>query len=297
MQNIDVYKAKSEEFSDFQYGVLATTKTTLNKFYSKTNSSNNNNNNNSQQQYYLNSKRIMQQQQQDNNLLTKTNQVTSAITSEPNNVYLSNNTNATTILTTAINPLEIPTQPTLIPIRSSIQPLNRLVGIKKRKRRFKKPIELRKVLPKNSLMLLHELMPNVEYRFVKQNGPIHKPIFTMSVDIDPHTFEGVGKTKKEARMLAADKALKFLMEFPEFIQKNKVNKESEANCADSKANENLDDENSDENDGLINDNDDLNEININIVNNENKCTVLQSEFNLNITAEASLPTVDIEQNS
>ena len=38
----------------------------------------------------------------------------------------------------------------------------------KRKRRFKKPPELRNVLPKNSLMLLHEYRPNVEYRFVCQ---------------------------------------------------------------------------------------------------------------------------------
>ncbi len=52
-------------------------------------------------------------------------------------------------------------------------------NIKKRKRRFKKPIEFRKVLPKNSLMLLHEYRPNVEYRFVCQSGPIHRPIFTM----------------------------------------------------------------------------------------------------------------------
>lgn len=35
---------------------------------------------------------------------------------------------------------------------------------KRPKKRFKKPPEFRKVLPKNSLMLLHELRPNVEYR-------------------------------------------------------------------------------------------------------------------------------------
>lgn len=53
------------------------------------------------------------------------------------------------------------------------------INIKKRKRRFKKPLELRKVLPKNSLMLLHEYRPNVEYRFVCQSGPIHRPVFKM----------------------------------------------------------------------------------------------------------------------
>jgi hypothetical protein len=63
------------------------------------------------------------------------------------------------------------------------------VGVK-RKRRFKKPPELRNVLPKNSLMLLHEYRPNVEYRFVCQSGPIHRPMFTMCVDINEHKFEG-----------------------------------------------------------------------------------------------------------
>lgn len=93
------------------------------------------------------------------------------------------------------------------------------INIKKRKRRFKKPLELRKVLPKNSLMLLHEYRPNVEYRFVCQSGPIHRPIFTMCVEINEHKFEGEGKTKKEARMAAAEKAIEFLLQNPEYIQK------------------------------------------------------------------------------
>ena len=88
-----------------------------------------------------------------------------------------------------------------------------------RKRRYKKPIELRRVLPKNSLMQLHELRLNVEYRFICQRGPIHRPLFTMCVDIDEHKFEGSGKTKKEARMSAADKAVEFLLQHPEHIQK------------------------------------------------------------------------------
>lgn len=92
------------------------------------------------------------------------------------------------------------------------------IGVK-RKRRFKKPPELRNVLPKNSLMLLHEYRPNVEYRFVCQSGPIHRPMFTMCVDINEHKFEGTGKTKKDARMQAAEKALEFLIQHPEYIQK------------------------------------------------------------------------------
>jgi hypothetical protein len=94
-----------------------------------------------------------------------------------------------------------------------------LNGLKKRKRRYKKPPELRKVLPKNSLMLLHEFRPNIEYRFLCQSGPIHRPLFTMCVDINEHKFEGTGKTKKEARMQAAERALEFLVQHPEYIQK------------------------------------------------------------------------------
>ena len=91
-----------------------------------------------------------------------------------------------------------------------------LNGLKKRKRRYKKPPELRKVLPKNSLMLLHEFRPNIEYRFLCQSGPIHRPLFTMCVDINEHKFEGTGKTKKEARMQAAERALEFLVQHPNF---------------------------------------------------------------------------------
>jgi hypothetical protein len=57
------------------------------------------------------------------------------------------------------------------------------------------------------------------FRFVSQSGPIHRPLFTMCVDINEHKFEGVGKTKKLARMEAAQKAVDFLIKNPEYIQK------------------------------------------------------------------------------
>lgn len=41
----------------------------------------------------------------------------------------------------------------------------------------------------------------------------------MCVDINEHKFEGVGKTKKLARMEAAQKAVDFLIKNPEYIQK------------------------------------------------------------------------------
>ena len=104
---------------------------------------------------------------------------------------------------------------------------------KKNRKKFKKPPEFRRVLPKNSLMLLHELRQNVEYRFVSQSGPIHRPIFTMCVDINEHKFEGSGKTKKLARMQAAEKAVEFLTIHPEFIQKPKTKAEEDKNEMDS----------------------------------------------------------------
>ncbi|CAF0984317.1 unnamed protein product [Brachionus calyciflorus] len=104
------------------------------------------------------------------------------------------------------------------------------------KKKFKKPPELRRVLPKNSLMLLHELRQNVEYRFVSQSGPIHRPIFTMCVDINEHKFEGSGKTKKIARMQAAEKAVEFLMSHPEYIQRqNSKNNEDEKSLTNSES--------------------------------------------------------------
>ncbi len=41
----------------------------------------------------------------------------------------------------------------------------------------------------------------------------------MCVDINEYKFEGAGKTKKLARMEAAQKAVDFLLKNPEFIQK------------------------------------------------------------------------------
>lgn len=41
----------------------------------------------------------------------------------------------------------------------------------------------------------------------------------MCVDINEHKFEGIGKTKKFARMEAAQKAVDFLLKNPEYIQK------------------------------------------------------------------------------
>ncbi|CAF0879386.1 unnamed protein product [Didymodactylos carnosus] len=67
---------------------------------------------------------------------------------------------------------------------------------------------------KNSLMMLHEFKPNVEYKLISQTGPSHRPIFTMAVEINGQTFEGMAATKKEAKQLAAEKALRSFVQLP-----------------------------------------------------------------------------------
>lgn len=55
------------------------------------------------------------------------------------------------------------------------------------------------LITKNALMLLHDLKPSVEYKLVSQTGPSHRPIFTMSVEVNGQAFEGMAPTKKEAK--------------------------------------------------------------------------------------------------
>lgn len=54
-------------------------------------------------------------------------------------------------------------------------------------------------LPKNALMLLHELKPSIEYKLIAQTGPSHRPMFTMAVEFNGQVFEGTAQTKKEAK--------------------------------------------------------------------------------------------------
>jgi double stranded RNA-specific editase B len=69
-------------------------------------------------------------------------------------------------------------------------------------------------LPKNALMQLNEIKPGLQYRLVTQSGPVHAPTFTMAVEVNSHSFEGTGPTKKKAKLLAAEKALASFVQFP-----------------------------------------------------------------------------------
>ncbi|EMP39514.1 Interleukin enhancer-binding factor 3 [Chelonia mydas] len=84
---------------------------------------------------------------------------------------------------------------------------------KKKKKIQKKGIELtreEKTEPPqamNALMKLNQLKPGLQYKLVSQTGPVHAPIFTMSVEVDGSTFEASGPSKKTAKLHVAVKVL------------------------------------------------------------------------------------------
>lgn len=69
------------------------------------------------------------------------------------------------------------------------------------------------VLPKNALMQLNEIRPGLQYRLLSQTGPIHAPVFVMTVEVNGQLFEGSGPTKKKAKLTAAEKALRSFVQF------------------------------------------------------------------------------------
>ncbi|CAH6789860.1 Adarb1 [Phodopus roborovskii] len=70
------------------------------------------------------------------------------------------------------------------------------------------------VLPKNALMQLNEIKPGLQYMLLSQTGPVHAPLFVMSVEVNGQIFEGSGPTKKKAKLHAAEKALRSFVQFP-----------------------------------------------------------------------------------
>uniref|UniRef100_A0A336KPF9 CSON013385 protein n=2 Tax=Culicoides sonorensis TaxID=179676 RepID=A0A336KPF9_CULSO len=66
---------------------------------------------------------------------------------------------------------------------------------------------------KNTVALLNELRKNVVYEVESQNGPVHAPVFTMSVVVDGTKYYGKGRSKKIARAEAAAAALRDFVQF------------------------------------------------------------------------------------
>ncbi|XP_062845373.1 double-stranded RNA-specific editase 1a [Trichomycterus rosablanca] len=70
------------------------------------------------------------------------------------------------------------------------------------------------VSPKNALMQLNEIKPGLQYKLLSQSGPVHAPVFSMSVEVNGQRFEGIGPTKKKAKLNAAEMALRSFVQFP-----------------------------------------------------------------------------------
>ncbi|XP_055616323.1 double-stranded RNA-specific editase Adar isoform X6 [Toxorhynchites rutilus septentrionalis] len=66
---------------------------------------------------------------------------------------------------------------------------------------------------KNTVAVLNELKRNLVYNLESQTGPVHAPLFTMSVVVDGQKFIGHGRSKKLARIEAAAAALRSFIQF------------------------------------------------------------------------------------
>lgn len=57
--------------------------------------------------------------------------------------------------------------------------------------------------PMNALMRLNQIHPGLQYRMLSQSGPVHAPVFTMSVDIQGTTYQATGNSKRTAKLQVA----------------------------------------------------------------------------------------------
>ncbi|XP_064416780.1 interleukin enhancer-binding factor 3 homolog isoform X3 [Latimeria chalumnae] len=78
---------------------------------------------------------------------------------------------------------------------------------KKKKKIQKKEEKTEPPQAMNALMRLNQLKPGLQYKLVSQTGPVHAPVFTMSVEVDGKTFEASGPSKKTAKLHVAVKVL------------------------------------------------------------------------------------------
>ena len=56
-------------------------------------------------------------------------------------------------------------------------------------------------------MRLNELRSGLDYVVESQTGPVHAPVFVMSLVVDGLKYEGCGNSKKKAKIDVATKAL------------------------------------------------------------------------------------------
>uniref|UniRef100_A0AAY5E8A6 Spermatid perinuclear RNA-binding protein n=1 Tax=Electrophorus electricus TaxID=8005 RepID=A0AAY5E8A6_ELEEL len=82
--------------------------------------------------------------------------------------------------------------------------------IKKMKRNLRKVLDSKAIdcnQPMNALMRLNQIRPGLQYKLLSQSGPVHAPVFTMSVDVDGSVYEASGSSKKTAKLHVAVKVL------------------------------------------------------------------------------------------
>uniref|UniRef100_A0A673NFA2 Spermatid perinuclear RNA-binding protein n=1 Tax=Sinocyclocheilus rhinocerous TaxID=307959 RepID=A0A673NFA2_9TELE len=82
--------------------------------------------------------------------------------------------------------------------------------IKKMKRNLRKVLDSKAIdsnQPMNALMRLNQIRPGLQFKLLSQSGPVHAPVFTMSVDVDGTVYEASGSSKKTAKLHVAVKVL------------------------------------------------------------------------------------------
>uniref|UniRef100_A0A671T2Y5 Spermatid perinuclear RNA-binding protein n=1 Tax=Sinocyclocheilus anshuiensis TaxID=1608454 RepID=A0A671T2Y5_9TELE len=82
--------------------------------------------------------------------------------------------------------------------------------IKKMKRNLRKVLDSKAIdsnQPMNALMRLNQIRPGLQYKLLSQSGPVHAPVFTMSIDVDGTVYEASGSSKKTAKLHVAVKVL------------------------------------------------------------------------------------------
>ncbi|XP_046716586.1 spermatid perinuclear RNA-binding protein isoform X3 [Silurus meridionalis] len=82
--------------------------------------------------------------------------------------------------------------------------------IKKMKRNLRRVLDSKAIdsnQPMNALMRLNQIRPGLQYKLLSQSGPVHAPVFTMSVDVDGTIYEASGSSKKTAKLHVAVKVL------------------------------------------------------------------------------------------
>ena len=64
----------------------------------------------------------------------------------------------------------------------------------------------------NALMRLNQVHPGLQYKLLGQSGPVHAPVFSMSVELQGTVYEASGASKKMAKLQVALKVAARLWE-------------------------------------------------------------------------------------